>query len=168
MKKTLANFMILVLFTGFAFCAPKSKLYERNIEGKKDCTKTPSTRSTRGENLTREQYESYVKLVEEGCTDEEVVYQLGLYHLILQDSWYSDEAEYYLKIGAAQNSPRCLFLLINRCSLRGEDLTDVESYDVLRRLAENDYEDALEWFNKINPREIERIELKRQGIIIDD
>lgn len=168
MKKYIANF-ILILSAGFVFCAPKkTKLYEINIEGKKDPDKPLATRSTRGENLSRAQYEEYVKLVEEGCADEEIVYQLGLYHLILQDSWYSDQAEYYLKIGAAQNSPRCLFLLINRCSLRDDDMTDVESYDILKKLTEEDYKDAVEWYNKINPTKIKRIELKRQGIIIDD
>ena len=126
------------------------------------------TSSTRGENLTKQEFDEYTKLVEEGCTDEYIIYQLGRYHLILQDTWYSDKAEYYLRIGAAQDSPRCLFLIVNNCDLRDDDMLDVESYDQLKQLAETDYKDPKEWFDKIHPNQVKRIELKRQRIILDD
>jgi hypothetical protein len=47
-------------------------------------------------------------------------------------------------------------------------MLDVESYDRLKELAEADYKDAKEWFDKIHPNQVKRVELKRQGIIIDE
>lgn len=163
MRKIFMLLLFVISTSAFGETKKNPELIEKN---KNKATK--ATSSTRGENLTKKELEEYTKLVEQGCTDEEIVYQLGLYHLILQDSWYSDKAEYYLKIGAAQNSPRCLFLIVNRCSLRDDDMLDVESYDKLKKLSELDYKDAVEWFNKIHPNQIRRIELKKQGIIIDD
>ena len=165
MKKTLLLLLFIIPFTLFG---ESKKVPELLQKSKSKPKATKATSSTRGENLTKQEFEEYTRLVEEGSTDEEILYQLGLYHLILQDTWYSDKAEYYLKIGAAQDSPRCLFLIVNRCDLRDDDMLDVESYDRLKELAEADYKDAKEWFDKIHPNQVKRIELKRQGIIIDD
>ncbi len=161
-------FIFFLLFFSLVWCeVKKTKLYEKNINGKGKTESMPkATQSTRGENLTEQEFEEYTKLVEEGCTDEEIVYKLGYYHLILQNTWYSDKAEYYLKIGAAQDSPRCLFLLVNLCLLRDDDMTDVESYDRLKELAEKDYQDAKMYFNKIQDFDVKRIALKKQGIYI--
>ena len=59
-------------------------------------------------------------------------------------------------------------MLIDKCNLRNEDKTDVESFDTLQKLAEENYEDARGWFTKIDCNNFKRIALKRIGINLNE
>lgn len=126
------------------------------------------TSVTRGEILSKDQCEIYEKLIENGSTDENIAYQLGVHYKLFHDSWYSDEAEYYFLIGAKQDSPRCLYELAANLTLRDDDMSDVQSYDKLKELAELNIDEAKKYLNKIKQDTIRFLEMKRQGIIIDE
>ena len=168
-------FTIFLFVTFFYASEPKrkTKLYEYNVEGKKDVfpdyIRSKSTGVNRDGYLTDEQLEEYTKLVEEGSTDEEILYQLGFYYIIHRDTVYCDKAKEYLLIGAKQTSPKCLYLLVT-CYLSEDDMTDVESYDILKKLAEEDYRDAKEYIERIskNTKMLERLKRKKTKITLQD
>ena len=143
MKKAII-FSVLLLFSAVVFC-----------EESKQEAKGYATQSTRGERIRSDQLDKYKKMAEEG--DGDAAWELGFYHLLYVDKWYSDNAIEYFALGAKKNHIKCLRSLVESCNYRDDDFRQVTYYYQLKELAGKNYKNAKEVFNSIDEDKLEEI-----------